>query len=468
MRRLILYFLAIFLLGLIAAWLAENRGTVAIDWLGWRIETSLAVLVVLAALVVLALLALYRAWLWLRRDGPLSPRERELRRQRAGLAALNDAMVALAAGDAKRADRLAVRAERLLPPQPLTHVVTAEAARLSGDDARAGDRYRQMLEDGNAKFLGLRGLIAQALTGDRRREALRLVREAHALEPKSDWIIETRFALEAAAGHWQEATATLAAGEKLGSFSKPEAARHRAALTYAEALEADLAQDATKAARLAEAALKARPGFPPAAELAARLAKAAGQSRKAARILEKAWTESPHPTLANAYQSLEPLETPRQRYRRVKRLCDLAPDAAESRLFLARAAIQAEHEDEVPSLLEPLTERADADRETLRLMADAALSRGDDADAAAWSRKAERAPARPAWTCASCGARPVAYAVACPVCGDFDSLDAPGAGALSTETAGRGAAAPVTLLPSPLTSPDARLRAAVPDDPLQE
>ena len=468
MRRLILYFLAIFVLGLIAAWLAENRGTVAIDWLGWRIETSLAVLVVLAALVAAALLALTRAWLWLRRDGPLSPRERELRRQRAGLVALNDAMVALAAGDAKRADRLADRAERLLPPQPLTHVVTAEAARLSGDDARAAARYRQMLEDGTAKFIGLRGLIAQALTGDRRREALRLVREAQALEPKSDWIIETRFALEAAVGHWKEAAATLASGEKLGIFAKPEAARHRAALAYAEALEADLAQDAAKAAQLAEAALKARPGFAPAAELAARLAKAAGQNRKAARILEKAWAERPHPLLAGAYQALEPLETPRQRYRRVKKLCDMAPDAAESRLFLARAAVRAEHEDEVPALLAPLAEQPGADRETLGLMADAALSRGDDADAAAWSQKAERAPARPAWVCASCGARPAAYAVACPVCGDFDSLDAPGEGTVPGEAAGRRAATPVTLLPSPLSSPDARLRAAAPDDSLPE
>lgn len=468
MRRLILYFLVIFVLGLIAAWLAENRGTVAIDWLGWRIETSLAVLAVLAALIVVALLALTRAWLWLRRDGPLSPRERELRRQRAGLAALNDAMVALAAGDAKRADRLALRAERLLPPQPLTHVVTAEAARLSGDDARAGARYRQMLEDGNAKFIGLRGLIAQALTDDRRREALRLVREAQALEPKSDWIIETRFALEAAAGHWKEAGETLAAGEKLGAFAKPEAARHRAALAYAEALEADLAQDADTAARLAEAALKARPGFAPAAELAARLAKAAGQSRKAARILEKAWAERPHPMLAGAYQALEPLETPRQRYRRVKKLCDRAPDASESRLFLARAAVRAEHEDEVPALLEPLAEQPGADRETLGLMADAALSRGDDAAAAAWSQKAARAPARPAWICASCGTQPAAYAVACPVCGDFDSLDAPGARTVPGAAAGRRAATPVTLLPSPLSSPDARLRAAVPDDPLPE
>ena len=90
------------------------------------------------------------------------------------------------------------------------------------------------------------------------------MREAQALEPKSDWIVETRFALEAAAGHWKEASETLAAGEKLGTFAKLEAARHRATLAYAEALEADLAQDADRAARLAEAALKARPGFAPA------------------------------------------------------------------------------------------------------------------------------------------------------------------------------------------------------------
>ena len=67
MARAIAVFVLLGLAALLAAWLADHPGDVAIDWQGWRIETSVAVAAIVLALMAFGLAAGYRFWLWLRR-----------------------------------------------------------------------------------------------------------------------------------------------------------------------------------------------------------------------------------------------------------------------------------------------------------------------------------------------------------------------------------------------------------------
>jgi len=421
MLRLVILLLLIAVAATAAAWFADNPGRIAVDWLGYRAETSVATLALAVLALFFAGMALQRLVTLIRRDFPLSKDKRTRRAERRGYAALNRAMAALAAGDRKQAQKLTAKAETLLEPQPLTHVIAAEAAKLGGDRPAAVTHYKALAEDKQAAFIGLRGLVGEAQTAGRLEEARRLAREAVKEQPKSHWALETLFGLDVRAGDWQAAQDTLAKAEKAGLFDRATARRYRAALMYSRAVEADLAERGEEAARVVQGALKRRPGFVPAALLAARLDKAAGKIKRADKLLRAAWYESPHPALLRAYESLEEREPAHARLKRVQALVGERREHPESRLAEAEAALEADRQDVAREALKDLEDSGDG--RAYRLMARLAEAQEDAEAAAQWRERAAQSAAAPCWVCAGCGAHREKWTPLCPTCGRFDSFE---------------------------------------------
>ena len=419
MSRLLFALLIAIVLASGAAWLADHEGRLVIDWLGYRIETSVAVLVLALALVFLAGIGLQRLVTFLWRDLPFSPKKRAERRTARGYEALNRAIVALAAGERKQARKLTRKAAALLPPQPLSHVIAAEAAKLAEDRDAAHRHYEALAADDKAAFLGLRGLIAEARTEGRWEEARRLARKAAVLRPKSAWAQKTLFELDVRATDWAAALVSLEAAGKAGAFDDATARRHRAALLYCQAVEADLAGDGARALDLAQKALALRPGFTPAALLAARHLVAAGKRTAAERVLRRAWDAAPHPALVPPYLALDPQESSHARYKRVAALVARRREHVESRIALAEAALAAKRLDVVHEVLRsgPL----EADVRLLDLRARLAAAEGDEEAISHWRDAAARARAHAAWVCEGCGAERALWTAVCPACGRFDS-----------------------------------------------
>lgn len=406
MRRVTLLLLVVLALGAGVAWIAERPGGVVIDWQGWRVEASIAALLGLLLLLVLAGMLLQWIWGWLVRAMPFVGADRHLQRQRRGLAALNQAVIALAAGDAAAAQRLSARARRLLPPQPVTHVLAAQAARLAGDEKAVEAEYRALLEDPAAAFLGLRGLLANAIRAGRPREALRLAREARDKDPKSPWAIRTVFALEVRAAHWPAAEATLDDARRGGVFDGDEIKRHKCALLFCRAQEEALAGHGDAAEKQLKAALRQRKDFTPAIAQLARLHLAAGDRKKAARVIERGWALAPHPELADVFAAFDPMERASERYRRFSRLAKGNRNSAESRLTLAEKALAADHYREAETLVHEVLETETPAR-AFRILAAAARARGGDdgeRDAREWDEKARGGQPGRRWVCGQCGA----------------------------------------------------------------
>ena len=59
-----------------------------------------------------------------------------------------------------------------------------------------------MLKHPETEFLGLRGLLAQAIKDDDTATALRLARRAHLRRPNTPWVLTTLFDLQTQAGLW--------------------------------------------------------------------------------------------------------------------------------------------------------------------------------------------------------------------------------------------------------------------------
>ena len=339
MRRALFYLIQLALLVAAALWLAERPGEVRIDWLGWRLETSAAML----ALVVLALawmLAVLRGlWRWLRRAPGEYVEARRERRREAGYEALGRGLAAVAAGDAAEAKRLARKASGLLDEPPLTRLLSAQAAQLSGDEAEAERQFQAMRADPATEFLGLRGLLTKALRDGNREQALGLAERALELKPTAPWLLKQTFALQAEGKKWRPAMATLADAAGRGAIGKDEARRARTALLAALAEETP---DDGEAKHLLGEAIELTPGFAPAAVALARLHVVAGAERKAIKALERAWNAAPHPDISRAWLALKAESPPLDRMRWLQRLTQTHGDHIESRLALAEAALDAQ------------------------------------------------------------------------------------------------------------------------------
>jgi HemY protein len=396
MIRVVIFLLAIGVLALGAAWLADRPGEVAINWQGWRVETSVAVLAIaIATVTALALLG----WSILRTIVYAPSRLRQhlgMRRSRRGYLALSQGLIAVGSGDVCAARKFADEAGRIAPGEPLTLLLSAQSAQLSGDRAGAERTFKAMALRDDTRLFGLHGLFVEA---QRRQDpaAARLIAEEAARSPTAPaWAGHAVLQFRCAAGDWTGALERLEHNMTSGLIDKAAYARQRAVLLTARALAAE-PSDRAGAQALAIEAVRLAPDLVPAAALAGRLLGEAGELRQAARIIEAAWKVNPHPDLADTYAHLRPGDSARERLTRVQTLAQKSPPDAEGALAVAQAALDAREFAIARSALAPLS-AAPTQRVALLLAKLEEMEHGDEGRAREWMTRAVRARRDPAWT----------------------------------------------------------------------
>ncbi len=118
-------------------------------------------------------------------------------------------MIALGAGDRAAAMRAAIQARKSLPNEPLTHLLRAQAAQLSGDRTTARRIFEAMLATPDTEQLGLRGLHLEAQREGEMEAARHFAERAVALNPKLAWAVDALFDLQCRQSDWAGALETL-------------------------------------------------------------------------------------------------------------------------------------------------------------------------------------------------------------------------------------------------------------------
>jgi len=434
MLRALFTFLVVAVLSGVAIWLADNPGELTMHWRGYEIRTSFVVGVGAMALAAFLVLFVYRivsSFL----DTPAGVSAfLEKRRQHKGFLALSRGMVAVAAGDAGDAKRYAAQAHKLLDAPPLTLLLAAQAAQLEGDEASATGYFERMLDAPETEFLGLRGLFIQARRAGDRERALAHARRAFDLRPQTPWAAQAVFEIEAAEEDWDAALKTLDREVSAKVIARDKARRRRAVLLTAKAMTAAEAAHGQvgearkaafeKAAGLALDAVALEPTFAPTVALAARLCGETGRARKAARLIENAWTVEPHPDLADAWLELVDGESGYDRAVRARVLAGRNLDHIESRILLARGAIGARDWMAARDALAVYVGADASEMPTQRiceLMAEIEEGAfGDRGAARGWLARALHAPEDPQW--ADDGYRSPRWSPINPMTGAFDTL----------------------------------------------
>jgi HemY protein len=417
--RLVVYLLVLALIAFGVAWLADRPGSIAIDWQGWQIETSILV----AASALLALLAAtILVWTLLRlifRSPDLIAFSWRARRRNRGWAAVTRGLVAVGSGDALGARRAANDAERLLGQEPLARLLAAQAAQLAGDRDGAEAAFRAMTETPSTRLLGLRGLHVEARRRGDAAAALLSAEEAARHEPGLAWAADAVIEARCLNGDFAGALATLEREAAHGGLERAAHRRRRAVLLAAQAQALELSDPSTAREKAVEATRLA-PTLVPAAEVAGRLLGAAGDARKAAKIIEAAYAATPHPDLADAFLHLRPGDSSRERLKRIRTLTARMPAHPESAMVLARAALDAQDFDVARTSLAPLL--GEPTQRACLLMAELeAAEHGDVGKAREWTARAVRAARDPAWVADGIVAE--RWAPVSPVTGKLDAFE---------------------------------------------
>ena len=289
----------------LAVWIADRPGTVRIDWVEYTItvHTGLFLLALLAAfLLTLFIYQTIKTFVGL----PSSVRRyNEIKAREKGYTALTQGLTAVAAGDTKAAVAQSKKAMKLLDGDTgLPLLLQAQAARLDGREEDARESFVALLEDKDASFLGVRGLLQAALDGGDDKGALALAERALELHPKQGWILKITYDLQLKLQQWYRAEKVLARAEKSGAMSAEKAKSDRVALYLAQA-EKDLADGhRADATLMVKKALKLDPGFTPASMMMADVHVKDGAAKKAQTVILKTWKTQPRGALAVYWMGL--------------------------------------------------------------------------------------------------------------------------------------------------------------------
>jgi HemY protein len=404
MRRALAYlaFLALGVAGVMQ--MARLGGAVEIRVGEVEIVVPFALALLALALLFLALhlvllgIAAIRRWPAKRRA------KRDARTRGEGEAAVTRALVALAAGTPEVARLEVRRARERLGDTPQTLMLTAEAERLAGREEAAAEAFHALASREDAKFLGLRGLLRQAIQREDWPTAQRLAREAEAAQPGAAWLRQERETLALRTRDWREALALAAPGAAQAPLALAAAAQE---------------PDDRRATDLERQAFQTDRGFTPAALAHAARMKRIASPRRAREVLEEAWKAKPHPDLAVAY--LDGETDPLQRVKAAEKLVAGQPKHPESHLLVGRLAVDAGLTGRARQELDALVASGAADRRAYIALSDLEEAEGGDkpesrAAQAKWLRQAATAAPEPRWRCSSCGTEHAGWQAVCPNC----------------------------------------------------
>jgi len=393
---LVLVILAIVLFGALGLWLSTLEGSVSLTQSGISrsLPLGIVILIVIGVGGVLAL-AWWLIWGTLSMPWAIGKARHDAKVKKANKA-LTEGLLAAEAGDAKSALKLAKKAAKFAEDERLKLLLEARAAEAGEDWSEAERAWGQLMRLPGGQLAGLRGAAAAALERGDTGVAETRARSALELKSGADWPFNSLFDLQVSQGRWEAALETLALGEKRGLMDAQSSSRRRAVLltAYATGLGPDHRHPAQKA--LAEA-LRAAPGFPPAAWHGARHLMVDGKAKAAQGVLELAWKVRPHPALTQLARRLDPEDGSALDRQRLESLIAANPGHRESRILKAELAMDAKAWVDAVRELALLIEEKPTARLSL-LMERALTGYGDREEAERWARMATTAAREADWS----------------------------------------------------------------------
>lgn len=406
---------------LLALWLRDHPGMVQLDWLGYRLETPLAVLFTAFAIglmsVGLLLYGLVRLSYF-----PLRYRLRKQEsRFRGSLDDVTYALTSLAIADHTGALRHARLAEKHLGEHPLLELVRAHVARRRGDVMGTQQQLEKMLGHASTRMLAASALSHLAQREHRPLEALQFAQTAYDMHPSHGPNLENLFKLSLENEQWEPALLMLEKSRRRSYLSKSQARHLEALLYWQQAAALSRAGEKMGSELLIHQAFTSDPSFVPAALEHAIRQINDGQRRGAEATLKRAWKYQPHPTLAELFLELHATDTPAKLTKALQSFTRTQPRHIESILLRSSAAQMLKQWDAARIEIEHALTFSEEAR-LYRHLADIERGAGQTQAAQQALEQASVAKRDAGWVCDECAEVAQNWQLECPACGSFDRL----------------------------------------------
>lgn len=409
MIKTIWFFIKIAIIAGAGVWLATRQGDVSLSMMGYDITIQSGLFFLLLFITCTMVLLIYRVVRAVLSTPKAIAKYQEQDKQKKGYNALTQGLIAVAAGDAKKATEYSDKTKGFMPDQnALTLLLAAQAARLRGEDAKAQTYFKALSEDKTASFLGLRGLLVNALSAKEYEGALTYARQADKAYGGQGWLLAMIYHLEIKNHAWKNAVETGKRAVKAGGLDESKILSDRIALHL---MHGDYERDhdnESESFREYDAAYKINSFFVPTVMRMLRFYLAKNRRKKAISLIQKTWKESPHPDLARIWEELAPLKGKKnnanaKRLKWFEDLVALNPDSYDGQLMAANAAMDLGYWGEAKSYLTN-AEEIYPSASLYRLMAVVEQSSGDnDAIMHALMEKASEALPDKSWHCGQTG-----------------------------------------------------------------
>lgn len=353
MIRIVLYVALLATATAIAVWLANNPGEVMVLWRGWRVDTSVGILLGLMTASVLVILGIAKLIAIIRGSVDVFATARKDRRAQQGLTALGHGFAAVHAGQAVLARKYAKDSAALLGDSAATRLLRAQAAAANDDGARLRTEAIHLLEKPETELAALRALSARASKEGDIVGALNYAKRALARKDAPQWAMELVLDVQIANGRWGDALSALDSKIGRDHFGTANHQKLKAELLTRLAEEALGHGDAAAAENHAHKALDAG-GGERAIIAHARSLMLQTKTKKAVTEIEKAWGSAPSAALLRTYLAAIPNESALEQARRVENLVSVNSDDTESRLALAEVSLKAQLWGQARNRLAPL------------------------------------------------------------------------------------------------------------------
>lgn len=422
MTKLFTFLFTLVLAAIAAMWFIDNDGSLTIEWLGYHIQTSMAFAILASIVVLVICTTLLQFLLWVKAAPKKYKKAMRDKRRDNGLTALTSGFAAIAAGDIKQARRLNKQASNYLGNIPITKLLSAQTAQLEGDRELAKVHYTAMLENKETETIAIKGLLVQARQDGDLNKAIFLAEKAISLKPNAEWAILILLDLYKITKRWADAEKIVQKAQKLKVITSTQAKRSMALMSLEMCTELLQRNDLSEALKYAEKSYKALPDFQPVAANYAYVLLKAGNSNKAAKILENNWKNATHPDTAELYMQLFANENSEKKLKHAEKLLSLAPNSVDGHLIVAKTSMICDNASLARNHLKMALTISET-RKICNLMVDLERQEGSDQEIIdQWRQRTQTSNADPAWSCTKCGFNTEKWHTSCNNCNSFDSL----------------------------------------------
>lgn len=407
MLRALWLLFKILILVIFIVWLADLPGEVQLDAMGYLVNIDIGFFCIALITLIIASIFIHNTITTFIHFPASYARYLEIRRREKGYKALTLGLTAVAAGDTAMAKNQAARATRYLKNDTgLPLLLQAQAARMNKQEEDAIKIFARILENKDAAFLGVRGLLQTALDQKQNTKALSLAQHALDLHPNQPWILNLVYDLQTKERKWDDALKTLMRIKKTKSLPKDKIIRDHCAILIAQAEDLKNTNQDKAARNCLEQAFSMSHLFVPAAATLAKHYIQDGDQKKAVRVLEKSWKKYPHPDTKALWDSLLPSKKDSQQHPHLQWFMKLHKHntkSAYSLLVAGRTAMEVNAWDDARDFLMRAEKKRPSKNIYIALADLERISGGAESQAKTWHELSENAPDDPCWVCEDTG-----------------------------------------------------------------